>query len=91
MPFEPNDAVLWSAMTGTARSRLKALFNAGALAGRSDADSYFVRCDASTHTQGDLDSGRAIMLVGVAPAVPAEFIVFRLVRSGADDPRIEVQ
>jgi len=29
--------------------------------------------------------------VGVAPAVPAEFIVFRLVRSGADDPRIEVQ
>ena len=90
-PFEPNDAVLWSAMAGTARRRLKALFNAGALAGRSDADSYFVRCDASTHTQGDLDSGRAIMLVGVAPAVPAEFIVFRLVRSGADDPRIEVQ
>jgi uncharacterized protein len=90
-PFEPNDAVLWSAMVGTARRRLKALFNAGALAGRSDTDSYFVRCDASTHTRGDLDAGRAIMQVGVAPAVPAEFIVFRLVRSGADDPRIEVQ
>ncbi len=89
-PFEPNDAKMWSAMAGTARRRLKALFNAGALAGRTDIDSYFIRCDASTHTQGDLDSGRAIMQVGVAPAVPAEFIVFRLVRSGADDPRIEV-
>ncbi len=89
-PFEPNDATLWSAMAGTARRRLKALFNAGALAGRTDTDSYFIRCDASTHTQGDLDAGRAIMQVGVAPAVPAEFIVFRLVRSGADDPRIEV-
>ncbi|WP_374243666.1 phage tail sheath family protein [Zoogloea sp.] len=89
-PFEPNDAVLWSAMAGTARRRLKALFNAGALAGRTDTDSYFIRCDASTHTQGDLDAGRAIMQVGVAPAVPAEFIVFRLVRSGADAPRIEV-
>ena len=90
-PFEPNDAVLWSAMAGTARRRLRALFDAGALAGRSDGDSYFVRCDARTHTRGDLDAGRAIMDVGVAPAVPAEFIVFRLVRNGADDPRIEVQ
>lgn len=90
-PFEPNDAVLWAAMAGCARRRLHALFDAGALAGRSEADAYFVRCDASTHTRGDLDAGRALMLIGVAPAVPAEFIVFRLLRSGADDPRIEVR
>lgn len=89
-PFEPNDAVLWAAMAGTARRRLAALFDAGALAGRSAADAFFVRCDASTHTQADLDGGRAVLKVGVAAAVPAEFIVFRLVRSGADDPRIEV-
>jgi len=89
-PFEPNDALLWSAMAGTARRRLMALFDAGALAGRSDTDSFFVRCDAGTHTTADLDAGRAILLVGVAPAVPAEFIVFRLVRHGADEARIEV-
>ena len=70
--------------------RLRALFDAGALAGRSDADSFFVRCDAGTHTQADLDAGRAVLQVGVAPAVPAEFIVFRLLRHGADEPRIEV-
>ena len=90
-PFEPNDALLWSAMTRTAHRRLTALFNAGALAGRSDADSFFVRCDASTHSQADLDAGRAVMQIGVAPAVPAEFIVFALVSSTAGDPRIEVR
>jgi len=90
-PFEPNDAVLWAAMAGTARRRLSALFDAGALAGRSAAEAFFVRCGASTHTRADLDGGRAVLKVGVAAAVPAEFIVFRLVRSGADDPRIEVR
>ena len=49
-----------------------------------------MRCDAGTHTQADLDAGRAVLQVGVAPAVPAEFIVFRLLRHGADEPRIEV-
>ena len=90
-PFEPNDAALWSAMAGTARRRLMPLFDAGALAGRTDSDSFFVRCDAGTNPQVDLDAGRATMLIGVAPAVPAEFIVFRLVRHGADDARMEAR
>ena len=89
-PFEPNAPPLWAAMARTAERRLVKLLDAGALAGARAADSYFVRCDRSTMSQGDLDNGRAIMLVGVAPAVPAEFIVFRLLRHGADDPRVEV-
>ncbi|HOL65407.1 MAG TPA: phage tail sheath C-terminal domain-containing protein, partial [Accumulibacter sp.] len=89
-PFEPNNAALWSAMAATARRRLRHVFDAGALAGNSEADSYFVRCDATTSTPTDLDAGRAVMLIGVAPAVPAEFIVFRLLRHGADDPRLEI-
>jgi hypothetical protein len=88
-PFEPNDAALWSAMAGTARRRLMEVFNAGALAGRTDGDSFFVRCDAGTNPQIDLDAGRATLLVGVAPAAPAEFIVFRLLRHGADAPHME--
>jgi hypothetical protein len=88
-PFEPNNAALWSAMAATARRRLRVIYDAGALAGRTEADSFFARCDRGTTTPADLDAGRAILLVGVAPAVPAEFIVFRLVRHGADDPRLE--
>jgi uncharacterized protein len=29
-------------------------------------------------TQADIDAGRLVVLVGVAPLRPAEFIVFRL-------------
>jgi hypothetical protein len=89
-PFEPNDRTLWTAMAGVARRRLAALFDAGALAGRTAAESWFVRCDEETNTPVDRDAGRVVMLIGLAPAAPAELIVFRLVRHGAGEPGIEV-
>ena len=39
---------------------------------------YFVRCDRSTMTQADIDNGRLIMLIGIAPVVPAEFVTIRI-------------
>lgn len=89
-PFEPNDPRLWAAMTRAAARRLNTLFDAGALAGATAERSWFVRCDRTTMSEGDLDEGRAIMLVGVAPAVPAEFLVFRLVREGGETQAAEV-
>ncbi|PVM88445.1 hypothetical protein DDF62_14725 [Caulobacter radicis] len=86
--FEPNNPALWRAMTHTATTRLRGLFDAGALAGDTAARSYFARCDDTTMSQRDLDQGRAIMLVGVAPAVPAEFLVFRLIRDGGENPSV---
>ena len=41
-------------------------------------EAFFVRCDRSTMTQNDLDNGRLICLIGVAPLKPAEFVVFRI-------------
>ena len=29
-------------------------------------------------TQEDIDNGRLIMLIGIAPVKPAEFVIFRL-------------
>ena len=29
-------------------------------------------------TQDDIDNGRVIMLIGVAPVKPAEFVIFRI-------------
>lgn len=81
-PFEPNGPVLWAAMVRTATRRLRAVFDAGGLAGRRSADAYFARCDATTTTQAARDRGEVVMLVGVAPAVPMEFLVFRLLRAG---------
>jgi len=50
----------------------------GALLGDKPEQAYFVRCDRTTMTQNDLDNGRMICLVGVAPVKPAEFVIFRI-------------
>ena len=37
-----------------------------------------MRCDRTTMTQDDIDSGRLVIQVGIAPLRPAEFVVFRI-------------
>ncbi|PWS37604.1 hypothetical protein DFH01_12350 [Falsiroseomonas bella] len=81
-PFEPNNHVLWAGLVRAATQRLRAVFDAGGLAGRTAREAYFARCDVTTTPLNARDNGQVILLVGVAPAVPAEFIVFRLVRAG---------
>ena len=46
--------------------------------GDKPEEAYFVRCDRTTMTQNDLDNGRLICLIGVAPTKPAEFVIFRI-------------
>lgn len=88
-PFEPNDPHLWRRLVLSVSRRLAALGTAGAWAGSTPAESWFVRCDETTTPLADRDEGRVVVLVGVAPSVPAEFLVFRLslVRDG--DVRVE--
>jgi uncharacterized protein len=54
------------------------LFRQGAFQGASPRDAYFVRCDASTTTQNDINLGIVNVNVGFAPLKPAEFVVIRL-------------
>jgi hypothetical protein len=49
----------------------------GALLGDKPEKTNFVKCDRSTMTQNDQDNGRLVVLIGVAPLRPAEFIIFR--------------
>ena len=37
-----------------------------------------MKCDRTTMTQDDIDNGRLIALVGIAPVKPAEFVIFRI-------------
>ena len=53
----------------------------GALMGLTPAQAFFVKCDRTTMTQDDIDNGRLIVLIGVAPVKPAEFVVFRIAQS----------
>ena len=43
-----------------------------------------MRCDRTTMTQNDLDNGRLVCLIGVAPLRPAEFVIFRIGQWTAD-------
>jgi phage tail sheath protein FI len=82
--FEPNGEALWANVRETVSAFLYNEWRNGALLGSKPEESYFVRCDRSTMTQNDLDNGRLICLIGVAPLKPAEFVVFRIGQKTAD-------
>ena len=82
--FEPNDERLWGNVRGLVEDFLSDEWRSGRLAGSKPEEAYFVRCDRSTMTQDDIDSGRMICVIGVAPVRPAEFVVFRIGQWTAD-------
>ena len=87
--FEPNGDALWAEVRRLVAAYLARLYAAGAFVGATANEAYFVRCDRTTMTQNDLDSGRFVCLVGVAPAEPVEYLVLRLARDRDDTVRIE--
>ncbi|WP_329104892.1 phage tail sheath family protein [Streptomyces sp. NBC_01439] len=85
--FEPNNERLWASVRQTVEDFLIATWRTGALMGTKPEEAFFVRCDRTTMTQNDLDNGRLICLIGVAPTYPAEFVVFRIGQFTADAQR----
>ena len=76
--LEPNNETLWTAIRRDVGDFLQGLFRGGAFAGSRPQDAYFVKCDRSTMTQADIDQGRLIALIGIAPVKPAEFVILRI-------------
>jgi phage tail sheath protein FI len=77
---EPNAETLWANLRRAVEDFLFQLFHQGAFPAQKPEQAYFVRCGRETMTQGDLDAGRVIILIGVALLKPAEFIVTRIER-----------
>jgi phage tail sheath protein FI len=75
--FEPNDDFTWSRVKRSITEFLTSVWLSGALVGTTRDEAFFVQCDRTTMTQDDIDNGRLICLVGMAPAKPAEFVIFR--------------
>jgi phage tail sheath protein FI len=76
--FEPNGPRLWANIRQAVEDFLLVLWRDGALLGDKPEQAYFVRCDRTTMTQNDLDNGRMVCLVGIAPVKPAEYVIFRI-------------
>ena len=83
--FEPNDEPLWARVRQTVRNFLLLVWRSGALQGDTEEKAFFVRCDRTTMTQADIDAGRLICIIGVAPVKPAEFVIFRIQQMTATD------
>ena len=82
--FEPNGERLWANLRRSVSDFLLNEWQNGALLGDKPEKAFFVRCDRSTMTQNDLDNGRLVCLIGVAPLYPAEFVMFRIGQWTAD-------
>jgi phage tail sheath protein FI len=76
--FEPNDEPLWAQIRLAAGAFMNGLFRQGAFQGQKKSDAYFVKVDAETTTQNDINLGIVNIIVGFAPLKPAEFVVVQI-------------
>lgn len=83
--FEPNEEQLWQRITRTVNAFLIGLWRQGALVGAKPEQAFFVKCDAETNPDDLQEKGIVTIQVGIAPARPAEFVVFNIqqYRSGS--------
>jgi phage tail sheath protein FI len=76
--FEPNNDRLWGRVKQTITEFLRTQWREGALFGATEEEAFFVKVDRSTMTDDDINNGRLIVVIGVAPVRPAEFVIFRI-------------
>jgi hypothetical protein len=76
--FEPNNIHLWNLVTASITNYLESIWNKGALVGNTAADAFYVTCDLTTNPLAVTEVGQMVVEIGVAPASPAEFVVFRM-------------
>jgi hypothetical protein len=79
--FEANNAALWDRLAQRLRGYCHTLYVRGALAGTSPADAFHVKCDAETNRPASIAAGMVVAEVGLAPLVPAEFVVVRITQN----------
>ena len=76
--------MLWVRVQRTIEVFLTNLWRNGSLAGTSPDQAFFVNIGRATMSQDDIDNGRLICVIGVAPVKPAEFVTFRITQKTGD-------
>ena len=76
--FEPNSPATWERVRGAIDNYLHDMWKKGALMGDRPDQAYLVQVGLGvTMTDDDLQSGRMIVKVAIAPSRPAEFIILQ--------------
>ncbi|WP_028973416.1 phage tail sheath family protein [Spirochaeta cellobiosiphila] len=76
--FEPNTRDLWKQITRNLTAFMLRIWKDGALFGDSPEEAFYVRCDDELNPPESIDAGYVVCEIGIAPAKPAEFVVFRI-------------
>lgn len=76
--FEPNTRSLWKNIVRNITAFLLRVWKDGALFGDTPEEAFYVRCDDELNPPESIDAGYVVCEIGVAPAKPAEFVVFRI-------------
>ena len=77
--FEPNDSRLWIRIERELTTYLQSLFQKGALKGNTPQEAFYIKCDGETNPPEMRDTGTVVTEIGLAPTIPNEFIVVRLI------------
>jgi len=88
--FEPNDVSLWKRIIRDVRAFLMLLWSQGALMGRTPEQAFFVKCDEETNPPEVIAAGQVVILIGIAPVKPAEFVIFRI-GQGVSGTQVETE
>ena len=70
--FEPNGPLLWARVKQSIEDLLTDFWREGGLRGATTAEAFDVRCDHSAMTQNDIDNGRIVAQITIAPAAAVE-------------------
>lgn len=81
--FEPNDMALWGKIRRNVGAFLTNVWRSGALFGSTPEEAFYVKCDAETNPPEVREVGQVVTEIGVAIVRPAEFVIFRIMQSGA--------
>lgn len=79
--FENNEPALWFQFVRAVTSVLVEAWRSGALKGARAEEAFTVQCDGETNPPEEVDLGRCLCRIAVAPAVPMEFIELRVALS----------
>lgn len=77
--FEPNAFQLWNRIERELTTYLESLRQQGALQGATPQEAFYVKCNSETNPIEQRELGTVVTEIGLAPTIPSEFIVVRLI------------
>ena len=81
--YEPNEPRLWARISRELTTYFDGLFLQGALKGSTPQEAFYIKCDAEINPPEVREAGTVITEIGLAPAIPAEFVVVRIIHGAS--------